>query len=239
MRRSQGGRLAAFWETRTRRLVEPGSLAVERDEATVAKDRSGHGGDDGHSGSVSYPRGTTELHISGGVFGNGRQRLLLDGDEAGEASWSSEPHAEGWSGSHEVSVTGKWRLSSPGWPSATRVFSPSTAGQQRLAAGMARSSTSFGGELQARDAVDTSFSPVLSTRVPARFLGVGEPFADTVTLAGRPSSRPSSPRGWSTGRSILLGPRAPSLRPTRRSQAAPGSSRRMGRGSIRSPRAMP
>lgn len=165
----------------------PGPLVIQR----VARGRSAQHGEHGeYGGIVRYPEGTTELRIAGGVFADGERTLTVGAGNSGEVEWRAAPHDDGWDGRHEVSVRADWRLSNPGWTSAIRVFSPSTAGQQRLAAGAARAAVSFSGELEALDTGDTGFSPTLSTRVPARFVATGGVFADTVSLAADTGSNP-------------------------------------------------
>lgn len=160
----------------------PEPLRIERD----APDPDEHGE---YGGTVHYPAGTTELHIAGGVFESGGSRLAIEGGRAGSARWRAAPHADGWRGRHEVSVTGSWRIERVGWPAEVRLFSPETAGQQRLVGGVAQAAVVFTGPLSATDVAELQFAPVLTTEVPERFLGAGERFADTVTLASAAGTR--------------------------------------------------
>lgn len=173
-------------EARSETTADPGptpeALRIQRD------DNGGLGEHGAYSGVVHYPAGTTQLQIVGAVFEGGVEHLELTGNEAGSVTWEAAPYASDWVGTHEVSVSGSWQLDREEWPAALRLYHPADAGQQRLGDGIAQETVTYSGEFSVSESTDTQFSPTLSTRVPERFLQVGERFSDTVTLSAAQGS---------------------------------------------------
>lgn len=147
-------------------------------------------------GVVAYPAGATELRISGGAFADGSTVMTLDGSAAGEVSWRAHLHPSGWQRLNHVRVSGSWSLPSRGWPAQLEVYPSLVPEEQTLSWAVGPVSETYSGEWAPVEiAIDTQFSPVLSTQVVERWLPRERtPFADRVTLSVGEDSAPWAQR---------------------------------------------
>lgn len=152
-------------------------------------------------GVVTYPAGATELRITGGTFVDGSTVMRLDGSAAGEARWRAHLHPSGWQRLNPVRVSGSWSLPSRGWPAQLEVYPSLVPQEQTLSWAVGPVDETHSGEWAPVElAIDTQFSPVLSTRVVERWLPrEGTPFADRVTLSVGEDSAPWAQRDSGEG----------------------------------------
>ncbi|MBK0420356.1 hypothetical protein JD276_15105 [Leucobacter sp. CSA1] len=180
-------------EARARALpapdTAPAPLVVTRDAAQSSR------------GAVSYPAGTTELRISGGVFENGERTLTIGDGRAGTAGWSAELHPDGWKRRHEIEIGGEWSVRVQGWPDRVVMHPAVIPTQQGLASGIGPISETRSGDFDpVRADYDAQFSPVLSTRVDDGFVERDSGrFSDTVTFSVAEGSEPWTSRSAAEG----------------------------------------
>lgn len=147
-------------------------------------------------GSLSFPVGTTEVGIEGGVFEGGERAHANPGREAGTVAWEAPLHGDGWQRHHGVRLTGEWRFSSSGWPARLIVHPASEQNQQWLGSGVSPVSETQQGSYEPVEVeLDAQFSPRLTTLVPERFVRrESGSFSDTVTFDVAPESVPWAAR---------------------------------------------
>lgn len=148
------------------------------------------------TGTVAYPAGTTRLTISGAEFAGGKTSLAISGGRAGSVSWQARLHSEKWEREHRVSVSGAWEAKKSGWPASVVVHPASQENQQWLGSGVSPVDETVRADLKSVTvALDSQFSPELTTEVPERFVeresGV---FSDTVSVTVGEGSAPWAAR---------------------------------------------
>lgn len=169
-------------------------------------------GDTPGSGSVSYPRGTTQLTIEGGRFDNDTATLLISDGQAGVAEWTATPHEPEWRRYADVTISGEWSVAERFWPAEITVH-PSTRGvEQRLGAGV-RPTTgkNSGGFEPVRLSADRRFAPAITTQVPEEIVDrAGGTFRDRVSVSAAEAEWPTRFDGaeWLplTAEGTLFGP---------------------------------
>jgi len=167
---------------------DPGSLSL-----TVSSEEQGS------TGTVTYPAGTTELRIQGGTFPDGSS-IFAPAASGGIAEWGvMNPHAENWIPESTVQIDGDWTASGETWPAKLSIYASIDPDQQTLAWMVGPVAQEHRGSYAAVSTpLSHRFEPVLSTRVLNARPGAGEALTDVVTLGASDASGP-----WPSRRSAV------------------------------------
>lgn len=124
-------------------------------------------GDSPGTGSVGYPRGTTELRIQGGYFPGGGTTIAVDAKAPGRVKWVAAPHERGWSRFNDVTVSGSWSIAERFWPAEIILHPATRTTEQRIGTGVQPlRGESVGNFAPALVTFEAQFAPVISTTVP-------------------------------------------------------------------------
>lgn len=148
--------------------------------------------EDGAAGSVEYAAGTKRITLSNAIFqDSGESSIQVSPTQAG-ALTIIPLRSSGWDHSFEVEAIAEWETGREGWKNELTLYTPVTEGQQRIAAAVGESTDmTINGTASARATTSGKWWPAVSTEVSHKFVGIGETFADSVTIAADPNGS-----GW-------------------------------------------